>query len=215
LTDEPWDEARVRDAIAAIVADADAAFSQAGLWPAHEWDGYKAALPLKNLYVGAAGVVWALAELRERGQAESGLDLPDVAGRALDCWRAEPDWMEGEILPEPPESALFLGETGILLIAHRLGVDVANDLEELIRTNVANETEEISWGTPGTLLAAAHADLGDAARESADALAARREVDGLWTQRLWGASSKVSAPRTGSSRTSARSSTSTTRATAR
>jgi len=26
LTDEPWDEARVRDGIAAIVADADAAF---------------------------------------------------------------------------------------------------------------------------------------------------------------------------------------------
>ena len=84
LTDEPWDEARVRDAIAAIVADADAAFSQAGLWPAHEWDGYKAALPLKNLYVGAAGVVWALAELRERGQAESALDLPDVAVRVRD-----------------------------------------------------------------------------------------------------------------------------------
>ena len=36
LTDEPWDEVRVRDAIRAIVADADAAFDPDGLWPEHE-----------------------------------------------------------------------------------------------------------------------------------------------------------------------------------
>ncbi len=70
MTDEPWDEARARDGIAAIVADADDAFDPDVLWPAHEWDGWHAALPLKNLYVGAAGVVWALDDLRRRGLAE-------------------------------------------------------------------------------------------------------------------------------------------------
>jgi hypothetical protein len=33
--------ARVEDAIAAIVADADAAFDSAALWPAHDWDGWE------------------------------------------------------------------------------------------------------------------------------------------------------------------------------
>ncbi len=68
LTEEPWQAARVRDGIRAIVADCDAAFDPDGLWPAHDWDGWQAALPLKNLYVGAAGVVWALHALR--GHAE-------------------------------------------------------------------------------------------------------------------------------------------------
>ena len=40
LIDEPWDSAQVEDSIAAIVADADAAFDPEALWPAHEWDGW-------------------------------------------------------------------------------------------------------------------------------------------------------------------------------
>ena len=38
LIDEPWVPARVEDAIAAIVADADTAFDATALWRAHEWD---------------------------------------------------------------------------------------------------------------------------------------------------------------------------------
>jgi hypothetical protein len=188
LTDEAWDEARVRKGIAAIVADADAAFDPDGLWPAHEWDGYKAALPLKNLYLGAAGVVWALDDLRRRGLAETSLDLSAIALRALERWRAEPDYMAGEVLPEPPESGLLTGETGILLVACRLGHRLEDDLRRRIRANLANEAEDLMWGTPGTLVAAAAMDWHDLARESADALASRRDADGLWTQRLWGTS---------------------------
>jgi len=191
VTEEPWDEARVRRAIAAIVADTDAAFDADALWPAHEWDGWNASLPMKNLYVGAAGVIWALDDLRGRGLAETTLDLRAAALRALERWRAEPDFMAGEVLPEPPESALFLGETGILLVCQRLGLDVETELEARIRANVANETEELFWGTPGTLLAAVHARLDAAARESADALASRRDDEGLWTQHLWGSEFKA------------------------
>jgi len=191
VTEEPWDEARVRRAIAAIVADTDAAFDADALWPANEWDGWNAPLPMKNLYVGAAGVIWALDDLRGRGLAETTLDLRAAALRALERWRAEPDFTAGEVLPEPPESALFLGETGILLVCQRLGLDVETELEARIRANVANETEELFWGTPGTLLAAVHARLDAAARESADALASRRDDEGLWTQHLWGSEFKA------------------------
>jgi hypothetical protein len=183
---EPWNDARARAAIRTIVSEVDTAYAPDTLWPAHEWDGWRAATPMKNLYVGAAGVIWALAELHDRGHAESALDLRDAAASTLALWRAEPDWMEGEFRPDPPESALLTGETGILLAARRAGLDVAAELEARIRANIANETEELFWGTPGTLLAAAHAGLDEAARESADELAARRGADGLWTQRLWG-----------------------------
>jgi hypothetical protein len=188
LTGEPWDATRLRDDVAAIVADADAAFDPDGLWPAHEWDGYNAPLPLKNLYVGAAGVVWALDELRRRGLAETSLDLSAIALETLERWRAEPDYMAGEVLPEPPESALLTGETGILLVGCRLGHRLEDDLRHRIRANLHNEAEDLMWGTPGTLVAAAAMDWHDLARESADALAARRDADGLWTQRLWGTS---------------------------
>ena len=188
LTDEPWDEARVRDGIAAIVADADAAFDPDTLWPAHEWDGWQAALPMKNLYVGAAGVVWALDDLRRRGLAESALDLPAAALRALERWRSKPDYMSGEVVPEPAASGLLAGETGILLAACRLGHPVEDDLRAHIGANLANEAEDLMWGTPGTLVAAATMGWDDLARESAEALASRRDADGLWTQRLWGTS---------------------------
>jgi len=88
LTDEPWDPARVEDAIAAIVADADAAFDAAELWPAHEWDGWEEPLPLKSLWVGAAGVIWALDALRRRGHAETSLHLAEAALRTLELERA-------------------------------------------------------------------------------------------------------------------------------
>ena len=188
LTDEPWNEAHVRDGIAAIVADADAAFDPAALWPAHEWDGYKAPAPLKNLYLGAAGVVFALDELQRRGFAETALDLPLVASDALERWRAEPDYMAGEVVPEPAESGLLTGETGILLVGCRLGLGLEADLRARIRANLANEAEDLMWGTPGTLVAAVAMGWDDLARESADALASRRDADGLWTQRLWGTS---------------------------
>jgi hypothetical protein len=188
LTDEPWDEARAREGIAAIVTDTDAAFDPDTLWPAHEWDGWQAALPLKNLYVGAAGVVWALDDLRRRGLAETTLDLSAIAIDALERWRAEPDYVAGELLPEPSECGLLTGEAGILLVACMLGHSLEDDLRSRIRANLANEADDLMWGTPGTLVAATAMGWDDLARESADALASRRDADGLWTQRLWGTS---------------------------
>jgi lantibiotic modifying enzyme len=188
LTDEPWDPARVENAIATIVADADATFDPAALWPAHEWDGWEEPLPLKTLYVGAAGVIWALDALRRRGHAETSLDLADAALRTLELKRAEPDFTADE---HYHPAALLTGETGPLLVAFRLASDpaLADDLHALARANVANPTDDVMWGAPGTLLAALALGewTGDprweeAARETATALRARRGDDLLWRQ---------------------------------
>jgi hypothetical protein len=188
LTDEPWDPARIEDAIAAIVADTDAAFDPDALWPAHEWDGWEEPLPLKSFYVGAAGVIWALDALRRRGHAETSLDLAGAALRTLEFERAEPDSTADE---HYHPAALLTGETGPVLIAFRLAPDpaLADDLHTLVGANVANPTDDIMWGAPGTLLAAlamgewtGEPRWEEAARETAAALRARRGDDLLWRQ---------------------------------
>jgi lantibiotic modifying enzyme len=203
LTDADWDEARVRTAIAAIVSDADEAYEPQSLWPANEWDAWQAATPLKNLYCGAAGVVWALDALRRRGHAETRLDLAAAAARALELWHAEPDLIADLELPSPPASSLVFGESGILLVAWRLApsTELADPLLERVRANVANEADELMWGSPGTLLAAQamHEWTGEerwaqAWAESAEALRARRGEDGLWTQHLHGSPCRYIGP---------------------
>jgi lantibiotic modifying enzyme len=196
LTDEPWDEARVRKAIQTIVDDADEAYDPDGLWSANEWDAWGSSPPLKDLYCGACGVVWALDALRRRGHAETRIDLAAAATRALELWRVQPDLDAGEIeLPSSPQSALLAGESGLLLVAWRLepSAELADALLARVRENVDNEAEELMWGSPGTILAARamHEWTGEdrwaeAWRESAEALLARRDADGLWTQLLYG-----------------------------
>lgn len=196
LVDTVWDDRRARDGIRSIVADTETALRGPKLlWRADAWDGWHGTSPMKSLYTGAAGVLWALDELRRRGHEESKLDLAGLASRTLGLFRARPDFMKGMKLPEPKESGLLTGETGILLVAWRLAPsdELADDLLARVRANVANPAEEVMWGSPGTLIAAQLmlAWTGDerwreAWNESAEALLARRDDDGLWVQRLYG-----------------------------
>jgi hypothetical protein len=190
LTDTPWDEAHVRDRIREIVVDVGAAWRGPKLfWKAHDWDGWNATSPLKNLYVGSAGVLWGLDQLRRRGYGETPLDLADFAGRNVELFRAKPDYMKAPAYkpPEPRDSALFLGEAGVLLVAYKLGRNEYDDeLRQRLVANVDNEAEEVFWGAPGSLLVAAA--IGDESSWNAlsTALLSRRAENGLWTQRLYG-----------------------------
>jgi lanthionine synthetase-like protein len=204
LTDEPWDDERVRAAIREIVADADAAYDAEGLWPANEWDAWGSTPPLKDLYCGAGGMIWALDALRRRGHAETAIDLAAAAERTLLLSREAPDLAEAEIeLPPQRASSLLCGETGLLLVSWRLDArpEVADLLHTRVRENRDNEFEELLWGSPGTMLAAwaMHAWTGEerwaeAWRESAEALMSRREADGLWTQQLYGKTHRLLGP---------------------
>ena len=195
LTDRGWDEDWVRGEIERIVADADSAYDGEALWPAEEWDSWQTPTPLKALYVGAAGVVWALGALERRGHAQSAVDLPHAARRVHEAWRAEPDYMRGIELPSPARAGLLAGEAGILAVACQLSPDdgLADTLFERVTENAENQANEIMWGAPGTMLAAhaMHEWTGDerwvlAWQASADELLRRREEDGLWTIHLYG-----------------------------
>jgi lanthionine synthetase-like protein len=204
LTEEPWDEARIRSGIREIVADTDAALRGPKLlWRAEDWDRWRATSPLKALFVGAAGVLWALDDLRERGHAETRLELGELGLQVLARYRARPDLARWTDLPEARDSSLLSGEAGILLVAFRLAPtqELADALHARVRDNVHNEADEIMWGSPGTLIAArlmvawTGEDRWRAAwDESAEALLARRDTQGLWTQLLHGQTHRFLGP---------------------
>jgi hypothetical protein len=149
-----------------------------------------------NLYVGAAGVVWALDALRRRGY-EHDFDLPAAALRIHERWAVQPDFLQAEEfeLPSARESALLAGGTGVALVAWLVAPsdELADELHSRVLANKHNDADEVMWGSPGSMLAARaiHESTGDerwadAWRECADALLARRDADGLWSITLYG-----------------------------
>jgi Lanthionine synthetase C-like protein len=186
LGGEPWSAGRARDAIAAICRDAEDAFGTERLWPAHPLDGDVTPDELKTVYLGAAGIIWALDRLSRAGVHQPAHDWPMVAAQ-----------LAAGAGPLP--RSLLAGRTGILLVAWLVGPDTATAgrLADAVAANIGNETNELLWGSPGTMFAAAAmlARTGDARfadlwRRSAAQLLSVRDPDGCWTQELYGQKSR-------------------------
>ena len=183
LVDGAWDPDRVAAAIREIVADAEAAFDDG--WPNHPQDDERER-PFSTVYLGGAGVVQALDSLERRGLVELRRDYVPYLERPY-----EQDFFDWE-----HERSLWMGETGIRLVLHRLApsTENADRLAELIAANADDERCEVMWGSPGTMLAAAAMhDLTGEARwlelwhDSAAWLRDRWDPEtGLWTQHLYG-----------------------------
>jgi hypothetical protein len=185
LTDRAWDERLVRQAIEAIVADAEAA-EKDGSWPGHPLDDLSADDRCCSLYLGSAGMIWALSRLG------SSLDSSRAVSGAIDRYRDSPGSEEGV---HPP--SLLIGETGLLVVAGKVGsplADVAR-LDQLVRQNREHSTWDLMWGSPGTMLAARACDLSGAWEDSAAALSARWDgASDLWTQHLYGRVQQILGP---------------------
>lgn len=61
LTETVWDQATAKEELAAIIADAEQAAVD-GIWPGHPQDE-DAGERFRTLYLGSAGMIWALARL--------------------------------------------------------------------------------------------------------------------------------------------------------
>lgn len=175
-----WDEARAEEAIRTIVADAEAAFD-GERWPFHPADDPDDSP--NDIYLGVAGIAWALHELGSSGWGHA------VLG-ALERYRREPDGGERAYAP-----SYLGGECGIALVGYKLTSDaeIADRLHELVLANLEDEWHEMLWGASGSLLAAeamlawTGEERWDAAWDAlADALEAARDEDGLWTQHRLG-----------------------------
>ena len=113
-------------------------------------------------------------------------DWAPTAAALPERYLATPDFPEntgGEPVP-----SLWMGETGILLVAHRLAPDrtLEERLLDCVRANTDNPTRELMWGSPGTMLAAhaLHERTGDAAWLQAWQASADRLWD-AWTESVW------------------------------
>ena len=148
-----WDESRARGAIGAITRDIEQQYAALGHWPVHPLD-VDGDLPIdgfKSLYLGSAGVWWALWYLQREGAVT--LRYDPVAGiqQADAAYIANPD--TGAIVP-----SYYLGQVGILLVLWRLtGSSAAADrLYASVKSNILNPTNEALWAAPGTMVAAWH-----------------------------------------------------------
>jgi hypothetical protein len=189
LAGRPWSAQEARDAIGAIVEDAEAAFDDG--WPAHPEDGESETVRFRTIYLGGAGVVDALRRLAGTGVVVLSRDYVTYLESSLEAIADSPDFPEDD-----SQRSLWMGETGIRLVLQRMAPSSANAdrLAQLIGANAADERRELMWGSPGTMLAARalYETTGEARwlelwRRSADWL--RREWDeetGLWTQHLYG-----------------------------
>jgi hypothetical protein len=186
LTDQQWSAEKLRPVIAAIVADAEDAFDDG--WPTHpeDEDEHTAGKRLRTVYLGAAGVIDALHRLERRGFVELRRDYIPYLQRSLD---APPDFPG-----EDADRSLWMGELGIRLVLQRLALTQANldRMSALIAANERDERCELMWGSPGTILAGR--ELGLDVSTSVDWLHAQRDAEGLWTQHLYGATTRYLGP---------------------
>jgi hypothetical protein len=183
-----WDEGRVEAAIRAIVADAEAA-CDGDRWPWHPADGEEDGSA--SVYLGAAGVIWALHELGSTG-------WETVALAQLDRYRERPDYG-----PWASPGSFWAGECGIALVAFRLTGDpgIADHVYELCLGNLDAPAHDVMWGAPGTMLVAeamhawtAEPRWDDAWQAAAQRVRSARDPDGLWTQRLYGRTARFLGP---------------------
>ncbi len=185
LTERAWDASRAEAAVAAIVADAEGAVGDAG-WPGHPRDDAAEDQSISSLYLGSAGMIWALHELG------SSIDAGGMVAGAIDRYRAAPDFADRAHAP-----SLWMGETGLLVVAARVGSSAADErrLRELVYENREHPTWELMWGSSGTMLAARACGLDDEWDESAGLLWERWDTTtDLWTQTLYGRVSQILGP---------------------
>ena len=194
LIEAPWDEGAAQAAIAAIVSDLEATFDPAALWPNHPSDledGEPPEVPFINVYLGASGVVCALARLARSGRAGTALDLAAIAAELPARYRAGDELANLYPVPQP---SLLMGESGILLVADELAPtqDGRERLLTVVAANEDNPAQELCWGSPGTMVAAlellrrtADERAAEAWRRSAERLLAAW-TDEVWTQELYG-----------------------------
>ena len=184
-----WDEARAEGAIAAIVADAESAFDGTR-WPWHPRDGEE--WGFSDVYIGGAGIIWALDELGSTG-------WEDAAASFIDSYRARPSpWDE-----DPVETSYHFGELGIALVAFRVTVDAAisDRSYELVLAGLDSEANEVMYGTPGSMLVAeamvawtGEPRWDEAWRAAAERVEAARDADGLWTSHIGGHAARYLGP---------------------
>lgn len=86
LAAAPWSDGAARATLEGLVAGLEDAYRGPELlWPNHLDDlAGDPDVPLRTLYLGAGGIVWALARLARTGRAAPRIDLPRLAAQLVE-----------------------------------------------------------------------------------------------------------------------------------
>ena len=147
---EPWNQGEAVQAIDEIVGDALAHFGGDQFWPAHPLDGGKND-GHSSIYVGAAGVIWALEYLKRVGTTKANFEFRPYLLQLLERTKREMATYEDYA----NNGSLLFGDMGTALLIMRL--EPSSTLADLIHTRAAANTHlpirELMWGMPGSMLA--------------------------------------------------------------
>jgi len=153
LSGAAWDAAHASEAVRSIVLDIERHRLADGHWPLHPLDdaGDEPRTGFKSLYLGSAGVLWALWYLQRQGAASIATDAVEGICEADAAYQDDPD--TGAVVP-----SYYLGEVGVLLVRWCLtgSAEAADRLHDAICANIPNPTNEALWAAPGTMVAAWH-----------------------------------------------------------
>src|SRR5690242_13907769 len=145
-----WDPTAAAQAIDEIVADALEHFDGERLWPAHPMDD-DVEDGNSSIYMGAAGMIWALEYLRRVGAHKTPFDFRPYLTALLDKTRAEMQSYGSYSVT----GSLLLGDMGTALMIMRLAPSAA--IADIVAARANANTElpirELMWGLAGSMMA--------------------------------------------------------------
>jgi hypothetical protein len=150
LRSVPWDQDVVAQAIDEIVADALDHFDGDRFWSAHPLDdGIKDGH--SSVYVGAAGVIWALEHLRMVGATKADFDFRPCLPQLLEKTKAEMTTYEDYAV----NGSLLFGDmgTGLLIMRLEPTSNIADLIHMRANANTRLPVRELMWGMPGSMIA--------------------------------------------------------------
>jgi lanthionine synthetase-like protein len=195
-----WNADEASTAIGEIIRDALAHFDPDRFWPAHPLDGTEDGH--SGVYMGAAGMMWALDYLGRVGAAEVRHDFRSCLGRLLDKTQTE---MAG-FGDYRDLGSLHFGDLGTALVVMRLSpsTQAAEIIAMRAEANTALPVRELMWGMPGSMLACLTMDeltgeprwraIYEAQAERLLADLPTNEAGPVWTQDLYGQQRKFLGP---------------------
>jgi hypothetical protein len=196
-----WDAAEAQRAIDEIVEDASAGCEETRFWSAHpQDDGAKDGDT--SLYLGAAGVIWALNNLSRTGATREDRPFVGFRDRLVEAARLQ----RAALGNYGRHASLHFGDFPALLVAMRLQPDeaTADAIHARASDNNALPVRELMWGLPGSMLACIFMDMmtGEARWRSLFATQAVRlleeleetDLGPLWTQDLYGSRKRYLGP---------------------
>jgi hypothetical protein len=144
-----WDPAAAAQAMDEIIADALEHFGGERLWPAHPLDDDGE--DNSSIYMGAAGMIWALEYLRRAGANKTPFDFRPYLAQVLEKTRAEMQSYGSYSVT----GSLLLGDMETALMIMRLAPSptIADIVAARANANTELPIRELMWGMAGSMMA--------------------------------------------------------------